>query len=987
MLLQMVEQLQFPSAGLVQSDSSDAINEEFQSARELVSLFRCQGAYHDPSPQISRAFKRITDIANDFTYAVQTYGRIIVSELNLPEAQRTIKVDSRFGGVGGGKKYFIAGILFKFATDASGFYGGDHFAAKAAKHELNSLMAFSRSASLSPEIGYPLMALLDLRGYRLIASSLVPIDRGSLIYGSTDGGVTVVNTEPLFSDKFAQIAAHLHLKAHRSSDASLATPIFGPSDMEAHLGSDRRFYVIDLARLFPPEFIPEGPARRKGQQLYSLLRPELVMGWPTPLSSDAFSPFGKIDRAEHNSQVRCVTEHLHGVVIPQFAKALDLFPPHLAQSYPAHFSLVHTLHNHGINVRHLGHVWLFLTCPHWKAVVALEIIARATKNLMHALLRDVIHHTGRRLVQVPFKVVLARFLALALFVPDHNRLTALHAKYQQFCLELFLPALFEQFPVIAGASFPLSFNRRHLYHRLHEMTGVQLSSDALHNRLGHPECSLYDHDIEQEPFRIRYLSLIDMAHGFVDLERASAESIHSANYYTQQAIDHFSKALVGTASDPLLLWGMAMSLVRAASLISHRRRSHTLFFLAAEYLVRSQQLTANSPIPLQDRQSFEPHEIIDLAHCHLAWACTASHAFGQAFSRSIFIRSCSTHLTLGAGALQVFSVHSPDHKAVAKKPRALTNLVSRCPLVRVVTFDATDSHPHFAAVLLVATVSHIQVWGVSRKGSMKSQLCPQLHGPQAAIRSIRLLYISKLDLCFATLSGKSTLHIWKVRFNDPHSPVCFTPSFSKSLPDTAFVSESCMLTRCSEEVSNSHILLALPNAIFLLERKKIQKSFLKIQNDQSFPEPLATFQPPKGYIKSVWFSGKNLVIAGNSDHSILIWRSVQNRYLLDTMLGHAAPVTALDGNLQSGLVVSGDLQGIIRMWHYPSKICIRVLHQFTDPIESLYICGNDQIVVTSLTAHLYVWHRSPEPDPASTIIADNDQDFDQWTASLRSGLI
>src|SRR3989338_1661967 len=177
-------------------ETSDLINEEFQRVREIVTLFRCADSTYEASPWVSGAFHTLTDIAKDFTYAVETYGRIIVSEMNLPEEQRTIKVDTRFGGVAGGKKYFIAGILFKFAIDTHGLYGGDHFAAKAAKHEMNSLMAFSRAASSSADIGFPLMALLDLRGYRLIASSVVPIDSSTLVYGSTDGGNTVVDKEP-----------------------------------------------------------------------------------------------------------------------------------------------------------------------------------------------------------------------------------------------------------------------------------------------------------------------------------------------------------------------------------------------------------------------------------------------------------------------------------------------------------------------------------------------------------------------------------------------------------------------------------------------------------------------------------------------------------------------------------------------------------------------------------------------------------------------
>lgn len=46
------------------------------------------------------------------------------------------------GGFAGGEKYITQGILFKFASDKYGLYGGDEYAMKAAGHELKGLMGF-----------------------------------------------------------------------------------------------------------------------------------------------------------------------------------------------------------------------------------------------------------------------------------------------------------------------------------------------------------------------------------------------------------------------------------------------------------------------------------------------------------------------------------------------------------------------------------------------------------------------------------------------------------------------------------------------------------------------------------------------------------------------------------------------------------------------------------------------------------------------------
>jgi len=97
------------------------------------------------------------------------------------------------GGHAGGEKYLYHGICFKFATDWKSLYQGDQYAAKSAGmflhmhfdsrtrpnhsfpgHELKSLMRFY---GLVPSLCVPLMSLIDFRGFRLVAMSILPIGR------------------------------------------------------------------------------------------------------------------------------------------------------------------------------------------------------------------------------------------------------------------------------------------------------------------------------------------------------------------------------------------------------------------------------------------------------------------------------------------------------------------------------------------------------------------------------------------------------------------------------------------------------------------------------------------------------------------------------------------------------------------------------------------------------------------------------------------
>jgi hypothetical protein len=218
----------------------------------------------------------LAKMAHDFAYMAKTYGRIIISERFLAGAEKTVKTVS-IGGLAGGDKYICQGILFKvsishltspqlisplssqFALDTKvtggaedlWLYGGkqrsDSKATKAAGHDLSGLMAYYNTST--PGLYYPLMALIDYRGYRLIAQSLLPVDKTTLKYGSCDGGATVHADDPELNQRMKQAAQQLNIKGH----IVFGKEIYGAGDTEGHIGKDKKFYVLDFARCFPPE--------------------------------------------------------------------------------------------------------------------------------------------------------------------------------------------------------------------------------------------------------------------------------------------------------------------------------------------------------------------------------------------------------------------------------------------------------------------------------------------------------------------------------------------------------------------------------------------------------------------------------------------------------------------------------------------------------------------------------------------------------------
>ena len=254
----------------------------------------------------------------------------------------------------------------------------DEAAMKAASNELMGLIHVFKCEVKGLHL--PLSALIDSKGYRLAAFAVLPVDRTTLIYGSDNGGKTVVNKTVSCSAKMRQLAATLNLMEHSVH----GTKISLASDVEAHRGKDGRIYMLDFARLFPPEAPKLGDNPRG--IFHRLLRPELVKRSNVPLSSDAFSRFQKSDPKDKalNGQVTVATEMLHQEIIPQVGMFLSE-----VQSVND-LMLIGTIHRAGINVRHLGKLRRAVDrkAVKMRQILLSEMCARVIKVLIRAAMRE-----------------------------------------------------------------------------------------------------------------------------------------------------------------------------------------------------------------------------------------------------------------------------------------------------------------------------------------------------------------------------------------------------------------------------------------------------------------------------------------------------------------------------------------------------------------------------------------------------------------------
>ena len=111
-----------------------------------------------------------------------------------------------------------ADSALQFAVDMEGLYGGEALAQKAASLELKGQRSYWRFLFETGEsrLRIPLFSLIDFAGFRLIATSLLPIYKSTLKYGSADAGRTVHKDIPELSEIMKAAAKHIGMKVLQS---------------------------------------------------------------------------------------------------------------------------------------------------------------------------------------------------------------------------------------------------------------------------------------------------------------------------------------------------------------------------------------------------------------------------------------------------------------------------------------------------------------------------------------------------------------------------------------------------------------------------------------------------------------------------------------------------------------------------------------------------------------------------------------------------
>jgi hypothetical protein len=557
-------------------------NQEFQS---LVSQLRTSGS------DMKSVYRKLGQLGSDFVYAAKTYGQIIIAENCLQNFSKTIRPNTLVRGVAGGDKYICNNILFKFAINGQkNIYRSDENAMKAAGNELRYLAQLFE-INLS-NLHIPLMCTIDWCGYRLIAISVLPIRDDTLIYGSSNAGIDIINKDPAFENLMKEVAEKLNLVRHKCGTPYTreAKFLYTCVDLEGHRDQKGRYYVVDVARLFPPEFIDVAVTSASTTQISSYstssveqppfflfrhLRPELVRKWRAPLNPDSFSQFVAAEdpttRQQHENDITECTRHMKEFVIPQFAKSLvkkysDANVNELRFLTLSRFIL--ELHQAGINIRHLGLVKTCLeSCLNespeisshlqLKALIRLEMICRVIKNHlnenMRAKMKEIVRPSSR-----PFNEIIINFYNMmlsnahfwTLVSPDATTSVGNVPFVKKLILDKFGPYALNTTEKDPNESIAPS-EPRELILRLQELMGVELYPSAMTNlqytfeNQINPVVSdpLSTEDIKQRDVRVKHLPFILYAEAISDfLETQTTKDRDNKIRLLEKAIQKFENS-------------------------------------------------------------------------------------------------------------------------------------------------------------------------------------------------------------------------------------------------------------------------------------------------------------------------------------------------------------------------------------------------------------------------------------------------------------
>lgn len=265
--------------------------------------------------------------------------------------------------------YLVGNFVFHLASDyVSPNVQVIERSLRQTSQELKSINAFNECCS---EFNTALMTIIDYRGFRVIAYSVMPLDEEETL--CLDVGIDGSGkSDTVALAKINQVGRQLNLKSHtvvtpRDKNVALSvsstTKIHGVS-----VQGVERYYAINLVDLMPT-----------WERDSICFRPEFIDAYQQPLACEAYG--GNLaslhEQQSLQAEVANAKSYLLDVQLPKLVSHLDSCGP---ASFPLTTAqLAELFHSNGVNMAFLGRAAELTKLPHVRDLMHMDMIARATK--------------------------------------------------------------------------------------------------------------------------------------------------------------------------------------------------------------------------------------------------------------------------------------------------------------------------------------------------------------------------------------------------------------------------------------------------------------------------------------------------------------------------------------------------------------------------------------------------------------------------------
>ena len=296
------------------------------------------------------------------------------------------------------------------------------------------------------------MAIIDFKGYRIVASSVIPVNKKTIQYGSDNKGKNIHKSSKTLSQLLRSASQKLNIKPHfvlpTKSGSKDPVRLYTSVLSEGHFANDARHYILNVSYSLPP-LAPK--PNETWKRRCELMRPEFLAKYPKALSPDAFSPFVLKDIGEaDNQEIVAATEYLSEVLVSEVSQQLfEAISEKLVNGQsPEGFSLTRFLHAEGLNVKFMGLVAHQMPQKaDYMMLLLVEMVARCVKVNLNKLLRERMSQL-KSAVDEPFRLLCVSFLNLVFSNTQDSK---------TYWEETIKPQLSQKFSVTPGL-FSIFFN-------------------------------------------------------------------------------------------------------------------------------------------------------------------------------------------------------------------------------------------------------------------------------------------------------------------------------------------------------------------------------------------------------------------------------------------------------------------------------------------------------------------------------------------------